>query len=61
MSIITILNVGTFKVIDNELHFLDCFTKEWETFNKEYIDFIFTKEEWLKVVKRLGNFKAYGG
>ena len=44
MSIITILNVGTFKVIDNELHFLDCFTKEWETFNKEYIDFISQKK-----------------
>ena len=60
MSTITLPNVGTFKVIHNELHFLDYVTKKWESFNKEYKDFVFTKEEWLKVKKCLGNFEVYG-
>ena len=38
-------NVGTFKIIKNELHFLDYFSKKWEPFNKEYIDLVFTKDE----------------
>ena len=60
MKTITIDKVGTFAAINNELHFLDCFTKEWESFNKDYIDFTFTKKEWLKVKECLGDFKVYG-
>ena len=58
-DIVTIPNVGTFTVIDNELHFLDWFSREWESFNKEYVDFIFTKKEWREVKECLGNFEVY--
>ena len=53
-------NVGTFKIIKNELHFLDYFSKKWEPFNKEYIDLVFTKDEWQKLKKYLGNFEGFG-
>jgi len=48
--------VGTFSVIDKELHFLDCFSKEWECFDKDYLD-ILTEKELKKLKNSLGKFK----
>tara|TARA_R100000149_G_C5797046_1_gene85987 strand:- start:97 stop:285 length:189 start_codon:yes stop_codon:yes gene_type:complete len=43
-------NIGTFKVEDNTLYFLDWFSKEWEEY--DYSFNILTKEE-IKKVKEL--------
>ena len=50
--------VGKFSTIDNELHFLCCYSKEWEAFNRDYIG-ILTKKELHKLKGYLGNFKVY--
>ena len=48
--------VGTFSVIDNELHFLDCFSKKWECFDIAYLC-ILTEKELEKLKNKLGKFK----
>ena len=51
-------NTGTFKVIDGELHFLDCFSKEWEPFCIDYKDVLDESE--IKTLKqKLGDFTMY--
>ena len=50
--------VGKFSTVDNELHFLCCYSKEWEAFNRDYIG-ILTKKELHKLKGYLGNFKVY--
>jgi len=45
-------NIGTFKVEDNTLYFLDWFSKEWEEY--DYSFNILTKEEITKV-KEMNN------
>ena len=50
--------VGKFSTIDNELHFLCCYSKEWEAFNRDYID-ILTKKQLHKLKCYLGNFEVY--
>tara|TARA_R100001443_G_scaffold117176_1_gene140285 strand:+ start:1683 stop:1889 length:207 start_codon:yes stop_codon:yes gene_type:complete len=49
--------IGKFKTIKNILYFLDCYSNEWEEFNKDYL-FILEKEEIKKLKKHLGNFKV---
>ena len=44
-------NVGTFKYMDNELYFLDWFTKEWEEY--DYSFNILTKKEMKEVKEKL--------
>ena len=48
--------VGTFSIIDNELHFLDCFSKKWQCFDLSYLC-IFTEKELKKLKNSLGKFK----
>jgi len=43
--------VGTFKYMDNELYFLDWFTKEWEEY--DYSFNILTKKEMKEVKEKL--------
>tara|TARA_R110000868_G_scaffold268274_2_gene527492 strand:+ start:122 stop:346 length:225 start_codon:yes stop_codon:yes gene_type:complete len=50
--------IGRFSVIENELHFLCCFSKEWEAFNSDYID-VLTKKQLHKLKSYLGNFEVY--
>lgn len=52
------LIVGKFSTIDNELHFLCCYSKEWEAFNRDYIG-ILTKKQLQKLKGYLGNFEVY--
>ena len=51
--------IGKFKTIKNILYFLDCYSNEWEEFNKDYL-LILEKEEIKKLKKHLGNFKVWG-
>ena len=44
-------NIGTFKLMDNELYFLDWFSKEWEEY--DYSFNILTKKEIKYVLKHL--------
>ena len=44
-------NVGTFKYMDNELYFLDWFTKEWEEY--DYSFNILTKKEMKQLKQKL--------
>jgi hypothetical protein len=51
-------NKGTFTNIDGELHFLDCFSKEWEPFCIDYKDVLDESE--IKTLKqKLGDFIMY--
>jgi len=51
-------NTGTFKVIDGELHFLDCFSKEYEAFCIDYKDVL--NDDQIKTLKeKLGDFTMY--
>ena len=50
--------VGTYSVIENELHFLCCFSKEWEALNSEYIG-VLTKKQLHKLKSYLGSFEVY--
>jgi len=56
MRTITLEDKGTYTVINKELHFLDYFSKEWESFNKDYA-FILTKEDMQTLKKNMGNFE----
>jgi hypothetical protein len=56
MKTITLPDKGTYTVINKELHFLDFFSKEWESFNKDY-EFILTKEEKKNLKNYLGSFE----
>ena len=56
MKTITLEDKGTFTVINKELHFLDYFSKEWESFNKDFA-FILTKEDMQTLKKHMGNFE----
>ena len=56
MKTITLPDKGTYAVINKELHFLDFFSKEWESFNKDY-EFILTKEEKQSLKNYLGSFE----
>tara|TARA_R100001443_G_scaffold100228_1_gene107528 strand:+ start:392 stop:574 length:183 start_codon:yes stop_codon:yes gene_type:complete len=56
MKTITLPDKGTYTVINKELHFLDFFSKEWESFNKDY-EFILTKEEKQNLKNYLGSFE----
>ena len=49
-------NIGTFKYIDEKLHFLDWFSKEWEEY--DYSFNILTKKE-MKEVKEKLKFKHF--
>jgi hypothetical protein len=51
-------NKGTYTVIEKELHFLDCFSKEWEPFNKDY-EFVITEKDMKKLKNKLGSFQVY--
>lgn len=44
-------NVGTFKYINDELHFLDWFSKEWEEY--DYSFNILTKKEMKQLKQKL--------
>ena len=44
-------NIGTFKLMDNELYFLDWFSREWEEY--DYSFNILTKKEIKYVLKHL--------
>jgi len=50
--------IGRYSVIENELHFLCCFSKEWEALNSDYIN-VLTKKQLQKLKGYLGNFKVY--
>jgi len=50
--------VGIYSVIENELHFLCCFSKEWESFNIDYIG-VLTRKQLHKLKVYLGNFEVY--
>ena len=51
-------NTGTFKVIEGELHFLDCFSKEYEAFCIDYKDVL--NDDQIKTLKeKLGDFTMY--
>ena len=49
---------GIYSVIENELHFLCCFSKEWEAFNIDYIG-VLTRKQLHKLKVYLGNFEVY--
>ena len=56
MNTFTLGEKGTYTVINKELYFLDYFSKEWESFNKDYA-FILTEEDMQTLKKHIGNFE----
>ena len=50
--------ITEFKVVDGELHFLDCFSKEWEAFCFDYKD-VLTHDQMKTLKKELGEFTMY--